>query len=215
MLPALTIHRVRPRGLSCELPLAVGNAIIVLNSLIFSYFQQQQSGGQWKICIMLLAKRIAKTQTSPSAKNQKKTVRFYPKCDGLFIRYPSAEEKKERWYSKEEETQMKSDRMRDAVACSHLLYGGSVGRECRDMINKKDFLICCTGLDRLMSDDIPQRLDSIVQERKDHVDTVLDEQERQSQRNAQSIVDLARVSKMSSKVSRKRACQVARLTARI
>lgn len=162
----------------------------------------------------MLANRTAKTPSS-STRNQKKTVRFNPKCDGLFIRYPSAEENKERWYSKEDEMRMKSERTRDAVACSYLLFGGSVGRECQAIVKTRDFLICCTGLDRFMCTNVPQRFETIERERMEHVDAVLEEQKKQRQRNARSIFNLARVSKVSSRMSRKQARRVAKLTARI
>ncbi len=132
-----------------------------------------------------------------------KTVSFSPFAEGVYIKYPSARENRERWYSKEDQVGFKHIMVRDAVECSFKL----TSRDNSELTANNH--TCCAGLDHLISRDVSQRYQYIKARRKEHACAVLNEQAEQRRRNTKSSDKLALVSSKSSEWSRVRSHKVA------
>ena len=138
-------------------------------------------------------------------------VTFSERSEGVYILpYPSAEENNERWFALGDQTNWARQVLRDAVECSMLLFDGNIPTHVQ-----RTLLVRCIGLEHIISRDVFQRLRVSMEEKRAHVQSVLQEQHRQRLRGVSSSERLALVSMRSSKSSRSRARKVAMAIASI
>ena len=147
-----------------------------------------------------------------STRTTVKSVRFSSLSQLQYIKYPSKKDKSAKWFSKEDRERFQRVMVKYAMICSNVLADAD---EIRDQGISRDFLICCVGLDHLISSNIPQRYQAIMAARKEHSRIVLKEQERQNKYEINCPEDLARVSKASSERSREHSHKIGKLVALI
>ena len=141
-----------------------------------------------------------------------KSVCFSSLSQLQYIKYPSKEDNHAKWFSKEDRDRFQHMMTKDVMICSNVLANAN---EIQDQVLSRDFLICCVGLDHLLSSDIIQRYQAIMAVRKAHLRIVLEEQERQTKHEINRPEELACVSKASSTRSRARAHKIGKLVALI
>ena len=141
-----------------------------------------------------------------------KSVRFSSLSQLQYIEYPSKKDKHAKWFSKEDRERFQRVMVKYAMICSNVL---AAANKVQDPVISRDILICCVGLDHLISSDIPRRYQDITATRKEHSRTVLEEQDRQNKNEINCPEDLARVSKASSDWSRVQSHKIGKLVALI
>eukprot|EP00956_Cyclotella_meneghiniana_P029929 scaffold74137_cov49-Cyclotella_meneghiniana.AAC.2 len=131
-----------------------------------------------------------------------KSVRFSRLSTLKYMPYRNQDEKSLAWYSKAEEAAFRRQRSNDVVHCSGMLMQNGV---------HEDNLIQCVGIDQFLSEDIVHKCREIQQARLDHKTLVLNAQDLQRRCGIHKPEDLARISMHSSRVTKERAYQVARV----
>lgn len=98
---------------------------------------------------------------------------------------------------------------RDVIRCSRALARGAINHG-----ELEQLIICCTGLEHLLSRNMLQRFQAIKDARDEHVRAVLEAQTiTRNDEGGQD--DVARVSESSSAASRERAGKIASLAASV
>ncbi|KAL3767098.1 hypothetical protein ACHAWO_003405 [Cyclotella atomus] len=142
-----------------------------------------------------------------------RSVRF-SQCEAKVtrIRYPEDLDLNELWYSDEEIGLIYRMVLQDVASCSAMLTDATVDLQDRETF--KAHVILCTGLDHLVSTDLPRRVRALEQMKRQHKRTII-----AAQRLLRVIdpgeEDLARLSQASSQPRRDRARRVAALAASI
>ena len=137
----------------------------------------------------------------------RKSVRFSETSMMKYMRYPTKEENKAKWYDKETEDGFKRRRWQDVARYSAVLMQDPEDDEDEDA--KKNKLINCVGLDHLLARDIVQKAQEVVMARQKHRNVVLNVQELQRRHDIYIPEDLARMASASSRSARERACRIA------
>ena len=137
-----------------------------------------------------------------------KAVRFSTTSEMIIIERPTKRDNRNKSYKWDDYEYFKRLRANDVVYCSNLyIYKKSVGED----LSLED--VCnFTGLEFFLSRNVPGRFRAISQAKEQHSNRVLNEHERQLQRqrtNKYSAEAVARLSEMSSMVHRVQAHRVA------
>jgi hypothetical protein len=119
--------------------------------------------------------------------------------------YPTREENKAKWYSKQDEAKFKRRRWHDVAKYSAMLLQGNI----EDELTQKEKLIKCIGLENLLSYDTAQKAQEVASARESHSNVVLNVQELQRTLDIYCPVDISRMSMASSRSARQRAYKIA------
>lgn len=147
-------------------------------------------------------------------RNETRSVSFSSRPAEVYhIDYPDDLENYDLWFTLEEKGQMDQRMLRDVMRCSRVLSDTSINLQ--DPMVFEEHLIQCTGLDRLVSRDVPGRFRAIRREKQEHVHRVLLAQNRL--RNISDVLeeDISHTSEISSRRARYRSYMVAALAASI
>lgn len=136
-----------------------------------------------------------------------KAVHFSPTSEVKMFEKSSRRENKEKWYTGEEYRLFKCQRNRDLIHCSNvMMFKSDVGEgfTTEDMAK-------FTGLEFVLSRDLPNRMREIVNKREEHAALILAAQAhlRSANLSISSATALARVSEKSSHHERKMSHKVA------
>lgn len=143
-----------------------------------------------------------------------KTVRFAPAVDGQYIRYPTQQENRSKWYNRDDKAHFDRAMIRDALKVSRKVQVANSTNP-RDVAKFEKLAIECVGLDRLISHDVYRSYQGLRHVRKEHARIVLEVQEEYGHIGDASAYRIACVAKESSSWSRDRARKVAMLAASI
>eukprot|EP00804_Cyclotella_cryptica_P004751 CCRYP_016247-RA/>CCRYP_016247-RA protein AED:0.14 eAED:0.14 QI:0/-1/0/1/-1/1/1/0/157 len=140
------------------------------------------------------------SNTNASFHPSTRVVSFSPTSTLILIDYPSLEDKKSLWYSKEDFDMFKLVLARDISNCSELIEDATSG------LLSDDDSLHCIGLESFVSRGMAQHIAHV---KKNHLYRILFEQARQRYLNAYNADALARVSTISSRWSRRRSRAIA------
>ena len=150
-------------------------------------------------------------QDSKQEKPARNRVRFSSNAKGRFIRYPTAQENKAKWYNEEDYDRFEQRVARDALVCSNLLARIKSGRLNKMEFDSEALALECIGLDHLVSDDVQKSYLALKDRRKRHACIVLEEQEEQINSGSYCWDVVATVAGANSEPSRNRAHWVGKL----
>ena len=136
--------------------------------------------------------------SSPIPPSEKKSVRFAMKSTLALVEYPSSSELRRRWNTQDELDELKRKLLRDRYIISRKLATSQI---------ETDDLIICIGMEKLLS---PELCRSVKQRQKQHVRSILEEQERQDSCNIVDEEALARLSRENSEWTRMRSQKLAK-----
>ena len=145
-----------------------------------------------------------------SSSASSKSVRFSPKVQVRYTKYPSKAENEAKSYSSDDYDRFQAVLVRDAMRCSRRL--ASANRSgLQDRKTSEEHIIRCVGLDHLVSRNVRKRYYVIREARKAHVRLVLRVHKWQLENNAVNPEDLALVSMENSDSFKMRSYKVALL----
>jgi hypothetical protein len=133
------------------------------------------------------------------------SVRFSATSQMVVFPRSSSRENKIKWYSKQDYQHFSHQRYRDTVYCSNLMMYKKNMRESFTADDVDKF----TGLEFLMSSNVPKRMRQIVEERQAHTALVLNGQQYMRQANVNDANVLARLSEKSSRQARTKSQKMA------
>ena len=136
----------------------------------------------------------------------KKTVRF-SRMSHMRTFKPIKNESEIKSYTKNDYKHFNLDRSRDIVQCSKMI---ALKMSSGEKLTEDDVCLC-TGLETMLSPDLPRRARKIMKARESHVQAVLSAQERAHQVITDEYIEvaIARVSERSSRVAVARAYNIA------
>lgn len=135
-----------------------------------------------------------------------KSVRFSSTFEVHRSTHPSDMEDDELWYSAEDKARFDRSMVHDVMHLSNILAEAVANQDRRTL---GDLMICCVGLERLLSRNPPQRYRSIRSTRARHVQEVLDAYHRLKDISEVIEEDLSHTSQVSSRPSRDQARRIA------
>ena len=137
----------------------------------------------------------------PSSSSSAKSVTFSSIPDEVnHITYPEDLQDHELWYSPEELERMLSAMFQDVMRQSHAL--SDVIANPQDIRAFEQHLIDCTGIDHLVSRNVPRRIERVRQNGQEHVRRVLAAQTRLREIREAIEEDVAHTSEVSSRQNR-------------
>ena len=137
-------------------------------------------------------------ESKAKKKATKKSVRFCKRSTLVIVEYPSSSELRRRWNTQDEQDDFKRRLLRDRNVISRKLRTSQI---------ETDDLIICIGMEKLLS---PELCRSVKQRQKQHVRSILEEQERKDSCNIVDEEAIARLSRANSKWTRARSHQLAK-----
>jgi hypothetical protein len=127
-----------------------------------------------------------------------RSVRFSATSQMVLFARSSSRENKIKWYCEQDYQHFRRQRYQDTVYCSNLMMYKKNMRESFTADDVDKF----TGLEFLMSSNVPKRMRQIVEERRAHTALVLTGQQYMRQANVNDVNALARLSEKSSRQAR-------------
>ena len=151
------------------------------------------------------------SQQGLSGQRTRKRVRFSPCAEGRFIKYPTAEENKAKWYDEDDYARFEQRVVRDAMLCSNLLARIKSGRLNKADLDSEALALECIGLDHLVSDDVQRSYLASREKVKEHASIVIEEQKKQKKSSSYCWDAVATVASANSEAARNRAHWVGKL----
>jgi hypothetical protein len=127
-----------------------------------------------------------------------RSVRFSATSQMVLFARSSSRENKIKWYCEQDYQHFRRRRYQDTMYCSNLMMYKKNMRESFTADDVDKF----TGLEFLMSSNVPKRMRQIVEERRAHTALVLTGQQYMRQANVNDVNALARLSEKSSRQAR-------------
>ncbi|KAL3798688.1 hypothetical protein HJC23_004439 [Cyclotella cryptica] len=138
-------------------------------------------------------------------KTTAKSVSFSPTSQMAVFKCPTHSENEMKWYNKDDYEYFRSVRRTDIINCSNMMTKKVGSGEPFTV----DDISSCTGLEFLLSRDVPRLIQEIKMMRDMHIRVILEEQERQVYTKTYDIEFLARLSEISSRSATERAHKLA------